>query len=136
MPACTEDRRAYFRKRLADRRAAYFENKVCVDCGSTDRLEVDHVDPSVKVIHRFWSWSPERVQKELDKCVPRCHDCHLLKSRQNGDLSTPKLTPAEVKEIRDRYVPRVVTLRMLADEYGVAQSQIHRIVTGKQWVGI
>jgi hypothetical protein len=45
-----------------------------------------------------------------------------------------KLSDATIQEIRDRYVPRVVTTRQLAKEYGVARSLIHRIVTNQQRV--
>lgn len=45
-----------------------------------------------------------------------------------------KLTSNQVKEIRQRYVPGVVTLRQLADEYGVSFNQIRRIVKRFEWV--
>lgn len=38
------------------------------------------------------------------------------------------LTPEQVREIRAKYVPRVYTLRMLAEEYGVSMTNIHAIV--------
>ena len=38
------------------------------------------------------------------------------------------LTPEQVREIRAKYVPRVYTLKMLADEYGVTPTNIHAIV--------
>jgi hypothetical protein len=43
------------------------------------------------------------------------------------------LTADDVLAIRARYVPRVFTLRMLADEYGVDERSIHRIITRERW---
>lgn len=44
-----------------------------------------------------------------------------------------KLTDADVLAIRAAYVPRKVTQQALADEYGVSDSVICEIVTGKAW---
>ena len=46
-------------------------------CGSWESLEVHHVDPATKVSHRIWSWSKEKREEELKKCMVLCHDCHL-----------------------------------------------------------
>lgn len=67
--------RAYQREWIANRRAQWLDGRQCVDCGSTDALELDHVIGE-KVSHRMWSWSQPRLQAELDKCVVRCADCH------------------------------------------------------------
>lgn len=73
-------RRDYARKWIADRRKSFFENKSCVRCGSTERLELDHIDPTQKVDHKIWSWSQKRRSAELVNCQVLCHDCHLHKS--------------------------------------------------------
>lgn len=44
-----------------------------------------------------------------------------------------KLTEAHVREIRARYKPWKVTLKMLAAEYGVTGDNIKRIVRGDAW---
>ena len=44
-----------------------------------------------------------------------------------------KLTENQVIEIREKYVPHVYTLAMLAKEYGVAQVTIYLIVTYINW---
>ena len=60
------------------------EHGPCVDCGTWDDLEVDHVDPATKVAHRVWSWSLVRREAELAKCVARCHSCHDEKSNEQS----------------------------------------------------
>lgn len=67
--------RTYQREWTADRRARYLVGKCCVDCGSTVRLEFDHVNGE-KASHRIWTWAPTRLEAELAKCVTRCRTCH------------------------------------------------------------
>lgn len=43
------------------------------------------------------------------------------------------LTETQVREIRDRYVPRKVSTRMLAREFGVSQKAISGIVLRRTW---
>lgn len=86
-----QERRDYHRKWFAKRRADWFEGKACVDCGGTDDMELDHVDRDQKLNHRIWSWSEERRNAELAKCVPRCHKCHRRK------------TDEEMRTIRKRF---------------------------------
>lgn len=56
------------------------ENGPCVDCGSWENLEVDHVDRSTKTHHSVWTWREDRRLAELKKCVVRCYSCHKKKS--------------------------------------------------------
>lgn len=60
----------------------YFGN-TCNKCGSTDNLEVDHIDPSTKKfpIGGNLSRNPETLYKELLKCQLLCHTCHWVKTR-------------------------------------------------------
>lgn len=76
-----ETQRAYQNAWMQQRRQDWLnERGPCVDCGSLNNLEVDHVDPTKKVTHRVWSWSEERRLAELEKCVPRCQSCHKSKT--------------------------------------------------------
>jgi hypothetical protein len=75
-----EEKRKYQREWCAKNRAAYMHGKSCVACGSTQNLEVDHIDPELKVSHRIWSWSAARRAEELAKCQVLCTGCHLEKT--------------------------------------------------------
>lgn len=112
--------REYQRKWMAQRREDFFHDKVCVDCGSSSQLEIDHVDPSQKVSHRLWSWSKARRDAELEKCVVRCKPCHLEKSIKSDFLQPshgtrhmyekykckcPPCKEAKAVHNRKRYVP-------------------------------
>lgn len=84
MPCATrEEQREYQRKWIARRRSAWLSaNGPCVKCGSTEHLEVDHIDPETKVNHNVWSWKEERRLGELAKCQILCYDCHKNKTRE------------------------------------------------------
>lgn len=84
-----EKQREYQRQWMADRRAEWFSGKSCVDCGSTEALELDHVDPTIKIDHKVWSWSLERREAELAKCEARCHEHHTAKTyNQRSDRAS------------------------------------------------
>lgn len=68
--------REYQRKWKAKRRAEFFEGKCCEECGGAENLELHHEDRSKKESHKIWSWSKERREAELAKCVVLCRDCH------------------------------------------------------------
>src|ERR1017187_858128 len=74
-------KREYAREWIAKRRKTFFSGKTCIDCGSSENLELDHVDRKLKVSHKIWSWSKERREIELVKCVVRCHSCHIIKTK-------------------------------------------------------
>ena len=52
----------------------------CAQCGATDDLEIDHIDPATKVSHRIFSWSWARIESELSKCQLLCVPCHFQKT--------------------------------------------------------
>jgi len=72
--------REYKNRWAKARRAEVMAGKSCVQCGSTERLEVDHIDPAQKESHRIWTWSRERRDAELAKCQILCHECHKIKT--------------------------------------------------------
>jgi 5-methylcytosine-specific restriction endonuclease McrA len=75
-----DTKREYQRNWIAERRAAFFNGKVCVRCGSTEDLQLDHIDPAQKVTHNIWSWSQARRDAEIAKCQVLCKACHIVKT--------------------------------------------------------
>ncbi len=57
---------------------------VCVDCGSVEDLQFDHIIAKDKTIDisKVWSCSSKRFNEEVSKCVLRCDSCHKIKSRK------------------------------------------------------
>lgn len=76
-----EKQREFNRKWVAKRRAEFFKDKVCIKCGSSENLELDHVDRSTKVTNHIWSWCKEKREIEIKKCQVLCHPCHKEKTR-------------------------------------------------------
>ena len=66
----------WYNEVVKPRRKAFFFNKKCEKCGSSDELELHHVDPSTKLSHNIWSWSEESRNKEVEKCIVLCRSCH------------------------------------------------------------
>lgn len=63
------------------RRNTWFQvNGPCVKCGSWENLELDHINPKLKVTHRIWSWSQSKREVELSKCQVLCKICHKEKT--------------------------------------------------------
>lgn len=74
----------HIRARQAEKRrrqrARFFEGKTCVRCGSGESLELDHIDPKLKVSHRIWLGAWETILAETAKCQVLCRDCHIEKT--------------------------------------------------------
>ena len=84
-------KRDYQNKWLQDRRSTWIESQggVCVKCGSTNDLEVDHIDPSLKTMNprSIWSRTSDIRTKELNNCQVLCSLCH--KDKTKVEQSTP-----------------------------------------------
>jgi len=132
--------REYMRNWIHQRRIEWFNaNGPCVDCGSWEHLELDHVDASEKVSHRIWSWSQERREAELVKCVIRCFPCHREKTIRNNEVAPyvprgenhygARFTADQIQEIRTS------SLRTtdLAKQFGVYTATISKIRKGQRW---
>lgn len=61
----------------------------CVDCNSLQHLEFDHIDRSTKLmtVAKASSLSEERFWNEVNKCVLRCTECHLVRTKAQGALN-------------------------------------------------
>jgi 5-methylcytosine-specific restriction endonuclease McrA len=90
-------RRAYQRDWCRRKRLDALQGRSCEHCGTTTDLEFHHVDPSEKLTHRIWGWAPERLAKELLKCVVLCTDCHRAETakqrRERAEERYPCGTP-------------------------------------------
>jgi len=78
------DLKKYKREWMRARRNSFLAGQACKNCGSTEKLEIDHIVPSQKTSHNIWSWKKERREEELKKCQILCHSCHVEKSLTDG----------------------------------------------------
>lgn len=54
----------------------------CCNCGSTERLEWDHINPALIGKNRnFKSMSPTAIKEEIDNLQVLCFHCHLKRSK-------------------------------------------------------
>lgn len=75
--------REYQRVWYAKRRAEFFKDKKCTNCGSTENLELDHKNPANKWKHRIWSYCWKRIKAETKKCQILCRKCHYKKTAED-----------------------------------------------------
>jgi hypothetical protein len=144
MPYANPDQqRAYQNAWIQRRRTDWLlVNGPCVDCGcgDLDQLRVDHADARLKVSHRVWSWSAERREAELAKCVARCLPCHVTKTVTSSELAQTcgagarngnraKLTEDSVRYIRSSSK----TDRELGKELGVNRGTVNLVRRGLRW---
>lgn len=94
------DRKEYMREYMLNRyhrrRKEAIEKlgKKCKNCGKTENLDIDHIDPNTKsfTIARCGSASEERWQQELEKCQLLCKSCHNAKTlKDNGQVSAKEV---------------------------------------------
>lgn len=54
----------------------------CCKCGSTDLMEIDHVDPATKLfcVTSGLLYSLDRLLAEVAKCQLLCRECHKKKT--------------------------------------------------------
>jgi 5-methylcytosine-specific restriction endonuclease McrA len=108
----------------------------CAKCGSTDRLEFDHIDPATKSFAlSSHAATDAEFFEELKKCQLLCYKHHREKSgleRRGEQHPLAKLTTIQVLEIRQKLTQGAVG-RRLAEEYGVDPMQISRIKTNQRW---
>lgn len=76
--------RRYMQERYWKRRALAFEilGDHCIQCGSTQDLHVDHIDPSTKSysFEAMYPLKESTFRAELEKCQTLCKECHRVKT--------------------------------------------------------
>jgi 5-methylcytosine-specific restriction endonuclease McrA len=76
-----DKQREYQNQWIKKRRLKWLEeNGPCVKCGSSDDLQVDHIDPDKKFTHRIWSYGLKKRVAELENCQVLCVECHKGKT--------------------------------------------------------
>jgi hypothetical protein len=130
--------RTYARVWVANRRKQFFAGKSCVRCGSVERLELDHIDPALKVASSIWTWALTKRLDEIKKCQILCHECHKQKSilyckelmTGKPNLACRKLDNSTVSEIRDKLAAGIPE-RAIAAEYKIGKTTVHTIKTNE-----
>ena len=63
------------------KREFFEKNPCCVKCGSTDRIELDHIIQKKHPTNsKIWSRSESYRKRELSLCQVLCYSCHRIKS--------------------------------------------------------
>jgi HNH endonuclease len=91
-------------------------------------IEVCHTcdnPPCCNPSHLFSGTHTDNMQDMADK--------GRTGTKQGLENWNTKLTIEQVNEIRNRYIPRKVSQRLLAKEYGISQAAIFYILKGKNW---
>jgi hypothetical protein len=70
-----------------------------------------------------WLTQPDNVR----------HAAPVIPRLRGVDQPTSKLTEDQVRAIRQRYIPREVTLKQLGMEYGVSQQTVLAIIRREKW---
>jgi hypothetical protein len=122
-----------------------------------DHLPSDACWPWPGPFHRYGygAWGGAKVHRLMaDDCgpvvrhscdnPPCCNPAHLVAGSQADNVAdmvardresrpAAKISPTQAEEIRTTYARGGVTQRSLAGTYGLAQSQISRIVNRRRW---
>ena len=86
-PYCRPCSKAYYKERLAERRAYIHAVKTAVGCemcgynAHPAALEFDHIDPTTKkhsIGRELISLSMKKLKEEIAKCRVLCANCHQI----------------------------------------------------------
>lgn len=91
---CSTHASQHYRNKNRERALEYLGGK-CVNCGTTTRLEFDHIDPSTvsfRISQKLKAAWPV-LKAELDKCQLLCHPCHWIKTCKDLNKVSFQITP-------------------------------------------
>lgn len=95
----TPEYRMMYKQRVRD---WYEDYKLSIECAHchlpgniwADKIQFHHKDPETKTANVSsmvqWGWSIERIQEEIDLCLPLCEDCH---AKVHGFKSAEDMCP-------------------------------------------
>lgn len=98
---------------LKNRRLAWIsENGPCKLCGSSESLEVDHINREDKEMNpsTVWSRRKEVRDKELAKCQVLCEKCHLEKSNKEMSSLFKGIKKLHMRIVSDEQIGAILWL--------------------------
>ena len=109
----------------------YTARLVCIAFhgNATTGMEVSHIDGNKVnncVQNLKWETHKDNENRKVE------HDTHIRGERQGSS----KLRPQQIIAIRSTYAAGRLYQYEIAEQYGVSQSHIHRIVKRKEWTHI
>lgn len=127
MPYYGDQKREYDRLRASTARAEFVASRggICAKCGSSEQIEIDHIDPKTKEykIATIWSRKKEIREYELAKCQLLCNSCHKEKSAreatkdlQHGTLNMYKARHCRCQPCKDANAERAALNKKLKRE--------------------
>ena len=130
------------RDRLQGERTQWIQSQggKCVQCGSSESLEVDHIDPGSKSPKLGHKRSVQRLAKaeryeEFAKCQVLCRACHRKKSGTDK-YRNQKLNPERVREIRARWKAGGESMTTIGRDYNVTGGMVWNVVKGHSWAWV
>lgn len=103
----------------------------CVQCGNTERLEFDHIDPKTKTleISKSFNLSLNKLREETKKCQLLCKICHKSKSDNERCI---KLCKEDIPVIKS-LLKLGFTQTEIAQRFNISQKHVSDIKLNKRW---
>jgi hypothetical protein len=84
----------------------------CVECGCTETLEFDHIDPSTKLfnIAAGYTKPKETLLAEVAKCQLLCNKCHIDKTKKDSKFRPKSMLggrPIKYSHLGEKVIVRV-----------------------------
>lgn len=102
----------------------------CALCKSTQKLEVDHIDPKAarysKKTSKLWLLPEAKRLEELKNCQILCKKCHIKKTVK--EIGYDLLPNQLILEIRALHIPGKVGAKALAKRFGLSKDRVRTIL--------